>query len=62
MFFKWFYLVFAILFSVIVVLDFTMLFQSLIDGVKLHPQLQQHFYFNPPVMIFLWYMVFKKSK
>jgi len=57
---KWSYGVFAILFSIIVAFDFLILFQSWADGVQLHPQLQQHFYFNPPIMIFLWYMALKK--
>jgi len=58
---KWVYAVLAILFSIVVVFDFLMLFQSWADGVQLHPQLQQHFYFNPPILIFLWYMALKKD-
>lgn len=58
---KWSYGVLAILFSIIVVFDFLILFQSWVGGVQLHPQLQQHFYINPPIMIFLWYMALKKT-
>ncbi len=58
---KWSWAVPAILFSIVVVFDFLILFQSWADGVRLHPQLQQHFYTNPPLVIFLWYMALKKD-
>lgn len=57
---RWSYAILAILFSIIVVIDFFMLFRSWVDSVRLHPQLQQHFYINPPLMFFLWYMALKK--
>jgi len=58
---KWAYGVWAILFSVIVVIDFILLFQSWVDGVALHPQLQQHFYIYPPFTIYFWYMALKND-
>ena len=61
MFSKKLYLVLAILFTLIVLFDFFLLIQSMIDGVSLHPQLKQHFYFNPPVMLFCWYLALKKK-
>lgn len=58
---KWSYGVFAILFSIIVAFDFFILFQSWSNDIQLHKQLQQHFYINPTMMIFLWYMALKKK-
>ncbi len=58
---KWLYGVLAVLLSVLVVFDLLMLFQSWADGVAMHPQLQQHLYINPPVLIFLWYMALRKG-
>lgn len=58
---KGFYLVLAILFTGIVIIDFLIFYRLIVDGTPIHPQLKQHFYTNPPIMIFLWYMVFKKN-
>jgi len=58
---KWSYGIFAILFSIIVLFDFLILFQSWEDGVLLHPQLQQHFYINPFLMVYFWFMALKKD-
>ncbi len=61
MFLKKFYFVLAVLFSVIVLFDFFILIQSFINDVSIHPQLKQHLYFNPPLMLFCWYLAFKNK-
>lgn len=58
---KWVYGVWAIIFSITVVIDLLFLFQSWVDGVALHSQLQQHFYINPLLTIFFWYLALKKT-
>jgi hypothetical protein len=56
------YLVLAILFSIAVVFDFFVLFSAWYNGVLLHSQIQQHFYINPPMMFFSWYMALKEYR
>ncbi len=58
---KRFYLVLAVLFSGIVILDFLIYFESWKNGIPLHPQLKQHLYFNPPIMLFCWYLALKNK-
>jgi hypothetical protein len=55
------YFILAVLFSVTVIFDFLIFIQALVYGTPIHPQLKQHFYMNPPVMLFLWYMFLKNK-